>query len=198
MKTKKILILPLIVMYVLFVQLVLKIYSADVAAAGSEKALNRGSMQTSLAKANESLEKNPYEPAYYRQRAKVLLTYTLTSTDEEKDKIKNLALQDLETAYILNPYNIATLRNSAALYMILATEDLAKPSGPNNIDDDYTETTRIYFRNLKESFPSDVGVHVLTAKLEKRLGFAEEYENSVKRIKELRPDLLEWHPDLIN
>ncbi len=196
MKNKKLLSLALISAYLYFIQSILNLYKADIHYKSSERLLSKGEIQQAYTYANKAVEKNPNEPAYFRQRAKILLMSTLEQSDENKTKIKSGALRDLQYSQTLNPNNMATLRNNAGLYMILAVKDLSQPISPTNIDNNYDFTVKNYFNFLKQRFPNDAGIYVLTANLEKRLGFEKEYEQTKIQIKTLRPDLLEWHPDL--
>ena len=107
--------------------------------------------------------------------------------------LKKLALNDLQTAQNLNPNNLVTLRNVVPLYYFLAIEDLEKPADGKNIDPEFIEATKDYFTMMHSYSPTDVGIYALLAKYEKRLGLNELYEQSVGRIKILRPDLLEWY-----
>jgi len=58
----------------------------------------------------------------------------------------------------------------------------------------YSGAVKEFFQNTKDKYWHDAGVISTIAKYEKRLSFLTEYQESVNRIKEIRPDLLEWHP----
>ena len=92
------------------------------------------------------------------------------------------AIADLETAHRMNPRNLVVLRDSIPIYALLT---------------EYPERTAAAFKFLQKYLSDDVGVAVLLAKYEKNLGLDESYKASLRRIKLLRPDLLEWHPDLV-
>jgi hypothetical protein len=104
--------------------------------------------------------------------------------------------EDLKKAEDLNPDNLVTLRNSIPLYYFLAVEDVFLRSGPDNLDQEYSSETIAFYEKIKERYWSDVGVILSVAKYEKRLGLTDEYRKSVNRVRELRPDLLDWHESL--
>lgn len=164
----------------------------------AEKHFSNGNNEESLVSINKSIDYNNKEPNYYRHKAKVYLAATTSQMGEqERNSLKNLALTDLETSFDLNQHNLATVRNNVPLYFFLANKNLNEPTSEENLDKDYLEYTRKYFAYTKRFTPNDVGTFVATAKYEKRLNLKEEYNYSLNKIRELRPDLLEWHPDLI-
>ena len=101
---------------------------------------------------------------------------------------------DIKKAIELNPLNLVTIRNSIPLYYFLAVKDVGNVSGIDNIDTEYLSTVKEFFQNTKYRYWNDAGVISTIAKYEKRLSFTNEYQESTKRISELRPDLLEWYP----
>lgn len=185
---KKILVSIIIISYVLLIVTFVKKYSADVNYQSADDLFQENHASAALIKINESISQNPLEPEYYRQRAKI---YILLNNKES-------ALSDLQTSYDLNPTNLATIRDNVPLYFFLANRDLSQPASLENIDYDFLPIVQSYFMQTKEYFSNDAGVQIAVAKYEKRLGLTEDYEKSMKNIKSLRPDLLEWHPDLIN
>jgi hypothetical protein len=145
----------------------------------------------------KALSLNSKEPNYYRHRAKIYFSSTVNKTEKEKTKLKDLAITDLETSFDLNTNNLATIRNNVPLYFFLANYELSEAASDANVDNKYLPFTLKYFDYTKRYTPNDVGTFVATAKYEKRLNQQESYDKSIQNIKILRPDLLEWHPDLI-
>lgn len=183
------------ILYFWFLGTLSKNYVADIMNVRAENALSTSSINKSIEYSNKAILYNPNEPAYYKQRAKALISSTAIESydNEQKTFIKEKALDDLTIALELNPNNLATLRNTAPLYFFLANKDLTKPSTIENIDEDYLPISREYFKQMQEYVPNDVGVQVLSAKYQKRLNLEEDYQESITKIKELRPDLLDWY-----
>jgi O-antigen ligase len=169
-----------------------KIYRADINFKKSQEFLSNGDKERALYFANKSIDLNPLEPNYYRGRAKVLTVYLLPTKDISS--VKEKMYSDIKKSLELNPLNLVTIRNSIPLYYFLAVEDVGNVSGINNIDTEYVGIVKEFFQNTKYKYWHDAGVVSTIAKYEKRLSFTNEYQESVKRIKEIRPDLLEWHP----
>ena len=174
-----------------------KQYLADIANKKSQKYFDQGSVQKSLDYANKSVELNPYEPFYYRARAK---TYILQTTGQNIDTInslKALALKDILKSQDLNTQNLATLRGLVSLYYFLALQNVGAVANDgvpgNNIDSFYLEIAQSYYKNLSTNYPTDVGVLVLMAKYQKMLGLNIDYRVTHEQIKALRPDLLDWY-----
>jgi tetratricopeptide (TPR) repeat protein len=172
------------------------IYYADVLFKSSEKLLGRSEAGMSLERINEALKRNPNEPIYYRHRAKIYLFSTVGKDADAISFLKKKAYADLEKARGLNPKNLATLRNSVPLYYFLASKDLQLPAGPDNIDPGYLEIADSYYDRLSLVSPRDVGIQVLLAKYRDRLYLNEDVKESIENIRDLRPDLLEWHESL--
>lgn len=183
-----------VIIFVFFKLLVTfsNMYLADTLSDESETLLENSKLTSSLEKINEAIILNPQEPSYYRQRARVYITLNLLP-DQNHQINKLLAFEDLIYAESLNSVNIATLRNAIPLYYFLALGSLNGGDSPENLDSEYLESTKNYYSRLKQTYPRDAGVIAAVAKYEKRLGLIEEYNDSVNRIRELRPDLLEWH-----
>jgi hypothetical protein len=167
--------------------------SADESYVASQRSLKKSSFQKALSLANKSIKKNPREPRYYYGRAKVLLVSTVELSEEEKHIAKELAIEDLATALVINPTNLVTLRNTVPLYYYLAINDLNKITTENNTDEIYLETTKNYYQSLKHYSQTDVGIYTLLAKYENELGLIEDFEISKQNIQRLRPDLLQWY-----
>lgn len=185
------------VFYALLVVTFINLYSADVTYSYAQDNLSKVSVSSLIKAATASIIANPQEPAYYRGRARLYLTASAGEDRTTIKKLKELARMDLENALRLNPHNLATIRNALPLYYFLAISDLAQPLSMENIDSEYLNITEKFFTQVKKDYPNDVGVFVVVAKYEERLGLQDNYNVSIARIRELRPDLLEWHPDLL-
>jgi hypothetical protein len=74
----------------------------------------------------------------------------------------------------------------------LAVKDLTLPSSDANLDPQYVAIAKQHFDRLVQTYPYDVGVLVLAAKYQKKLGLTADYISTTERIRLLRPDLLEW------
>ncbi|HLB52047.1 hypothetical protein A3F07_03000 [candidate division WWE3 bacterium RIFCSPHIGHO2_12_FULL_38_15] len=168
-------------------------YTADVYFSNSEKLLEEFELEKALNNATLSIRNNPLEPNYYKQRAKVYLTMAAVLSDEYKSELKKSALDDMNTAYNINPDNLVTVRNLVPLFYFLSVREYTLNISEENIDRDFLPITKSYYEKIKNISPNDAGVYVLLAKYEKRLGLANEYNQSIKIVGELRPDLLEWH-----
>jgi tetratricopeptide (TPR) repeat protein len=192
--TRRIFLSCLIVVLFLFsLTTFVKFYKADVNYKKSQNFLKDGSYDNALKRASLAISANPLIPRYYQGRAKILLTYLSQAEESEKPEIKELVLQDLQRAYNLNPDNLVTARNIVPLYYFLAARDLTLPGSADNVDRHYIEVTQEFYRVIRGKYPDDVGVSVLLAKYEQRLGLEEDFNIDMARVKELRPDLLEWY-----
>jgi tetratricopeptide (TPR) repeat protein len=204
---KKVLPLLLTVLYGWFVFTLWNHFSADESYVESKKLLQNGRYVKAIEQANKSIKKNPNEPRYYYGKAKILLASNAGADQQQLHEIvqniggkdpKNYAYTKLMLkAEGLNPKNLVTLRNLVPIYYFLATNDLNQPGSPDNLDPEYEKITKEFFTKVKNYSPNDVGLPVLTAKYEKRLGFDEMYNESIEKIRQLRPDLPEWHPNII-
>jgi hypothetical protein len=174
----------------------LGMYVADVYYERSQALISEGNIVTAAVYANEAILKNPLEPNYYRGRARVNIAQLINANQQEKELIKLAALNDLKTAYDLNTNNLVTIRNAVPLYYFLAAKDLSQPGSSENVDEKFLPVTRSFYQMTKRKFPNDVGVYVLVAKYEKRLGLTDDFNASLERIKQLRPDLLDWQESL--
>lgn len=188
-------IVVVILIYLLSFSQFVKMYTADYYYRKSQLLISKKTTNEALTFATKAIEKNPLEPRYYWGRAKVLLTVTASEKEESKETYKDLAINDMETAYYLNENNLVTIRNLIPLYYFLAIDDVSKSAEVNNIDENYVEITKEYYEKVKNVSPNDAGVYTLLAKYEKRLGWEEKYKESINKIEGLRPDLLEWHPN---
>jgi tetratricopeptide (TPR) repeat protein len=173
-------------------------YVADTYYERAQVLLGKADYSEALVYAHRAIDINGKEPNYYRIRGKVYLLMTaLDSEDVAIDVNKNLALTDMKTALSLNFDNLVTLRNIIPLYYFLALEDYSLPSAQHNIDESFINITRQYYAHVKRTYSHDVGVLAALAKYEKRLGLVEDYEESVALVRELRPDVLEWHGSFV-
>jgi tetratricopeptide (TPR) repeat protein len=181
-----------------------KQYLADVASTKSQRYFEQGNVQKALSHADMSVKLNPYEPFYYRMRAKAYVLETagtiLQPSFPSADfpaYLKLLTLKDIVKAQELNPGNLSTLRGSVSLYYFLSLQDIKQANSgaesAGNIDSFYADLAKNYYKNLSAAYPTDAGVLVLTAKYQKLLGLTDDYERTVSQIKTLRPDLLDWY-----
>ena len=183
---KKILILSLIILFFFVIKSFGKIYRADLYYKSSQRQLSLARGEMALKYARTAIKLNPNEPRYRLGEAKIFLT-------AQNYNQKSSALKGLEKARNLNPKNLVTIRNSVPLYSLIAVNDIYIKSGKENLDSQYFDTVKKFFVDTKKKYPNDVGVYVLIAGYEKKLGFDAEYKNSIKVIRKLRPDLLQWY-----
>lgn len=167
-----------------FWSLLRNIYTADQFAEKAERYLSKLDTENAEKLIDKAIEKNKYEPNYYRLKAKILI---IGAADKKE------VLSNLQKSLSLNKDNLVTLRNCMPLYYFLATKNINVTSGVENIDENYIVTTREYFNFVKEKYSHDAGAVSLVAKYEKKLGLTDDYAKSVEIVRGLRPDLLEWH-----
>jgi tetratricopeptide (TPR) repeat protein len=168
----------------------INLYFADVYYAASKKELDSGQLEDAADHIVQAIKLNRHEPAYRRQKVKILLA-TLIWADE--NEVKEEVLKNLEKAYDLNPKNLATLRNSIPLYYFLAAEDMEKAGTGENIDTDYLSVTRTYYSALKNNYENDLGLYADIAKYEKKLGLVEDFNRTKIRAAVMRKNIIEWH-----
>lgn len=192
---KIVLILALSAVYFMLIRLFVSTYSADIYYARSRDFVGEVQFSNALKFINKALKQNPLEPAYYRGRAKILVLSALYSLKEEdRLSLKKAAYGDLQNAFKLNVNNLATIRNSIPLYYYLSLKTL--DDGNSDLDREYLQKVKDFFDFVEKAYPNDVGSLVDIAKHQKRLGLTEDFDNSLKIISNLRPDLLEWNEDL--
>lgn len=184
MKILKILVITII--YISLLKIFWLTFNADKSYIGSQRSLKESNFTRALFLANQSIKNNKNEPRYYYGRAKVYLAI----------KNKGGAVLDLEKAEKINRKNLVTLRNIVPIYYFLSINDLIKPGSEANLDEKYFQTTKNFYSSLKNYSPTDVGINVLLAKYERSLQMTVELNESLEIIKNLRPDLLDWHPSL--
>jgi len=184
------------IIYIPSIYKFVNVYAADIAFSKADSALTVGETNKSLDFINSAISKNGDEPIYYRWRAKVYLAATANQSSEITLALKNLALKDLQKSYDLNPKNLATIRNNVPLYYFLASKDITKPAGPDNIEPLFLPVAAAFYSKTGNISPNDVGIYVLLAKYENRLGLKEELQQSLTKIKQLRPDLFGWNDSL--
>ncbi len=189
--TGKIFLIPIWFFYVFIIIKLAEFYLADVNFKKSQDLIKKGYDDDAIYYADKSISLNPFEPSYYRGRAKVNTVFLVSS--ENIEDVKKSIFNDLKKAQDLNKNNLVIIRNSIPIYYFLAISDVYLSSGVDNIDEKYIDTVSEFFEDTKKNFWNDVGVVLAVAKYEKRLGLQENYGESVSRIEELRPDLLYWH-----
>lgn len=169
--------------YFAFINKVAGIYIADLYFTNSKVLLEDKDFDASLTEINKAVGINKQEPAYLRQKARVLLAQrVLAPDDSEKEKLGAKAVNTLYRAQKLNPKNLATLRNIIPLYTILADDE-----------EEILESTRNYYSHLKNTYPNDLGIFIDIAKSEKELALSEDFQISKVVITKLRPEILDWH-----
>ena len=194
--TRLTLILLFTFIYIFLVLKYFHAYSADVFFERSDDLLTAGNFTESIELINNAVKRNPNEPLYYRGRAKSYISATVGQDTTTERTLRELALADLEKAYSLNPKNYATIRNSVPLYYFLAIDDLGRPGSSDNVDPEFLPYTKDYYNKVERLAGNDVGIYVLLAKYQNKLGLKEDLKRSVNKITELRPDLLNWHESL--
>ena len=170
---------------------IFKFYNADIYFKKGQEYIKDDNEEKALYYADKAVMANPYEPNYYRGRAKIKTVLLVSENDNTK--IKQDIFNDLKKSLELNKSNLVTIRNSIPIYYFLAVGDVYRAPSKDNYDEKYIEYVEDYFNNIKVNYPNDVGVITGVAKYEKKLGLEESYQNSVGKIQSLRPDLLEWH-----
>lgn len=182
---------PLWVSYLYIVYTFSTSYFADINFKKSQDLVKGGYHEEALYFADKAIKLNPNEPNYYRGRAKVRTVFLISSS--YPSLVKELIFEDLKKAENLNPDNLVTIRNSIPIYYFLAVEDMYEVASENNVDEKYISSVVDYYEKTKQRYWNDVGVILAIAKYEKKLSQNKNYEGSVQRISELRPDLLEWY-----
>jgi hypothetical protein len=171
-----------------------RVFFADINYAKSQEVIAGGYTKSVSVLSEKSVSQNPFEPNYYRGKAKVdLLKLLYVSDPATKLQIKERVLADLVKAYSLNENDLVTIRNELPLYYFLALKDIGLGTTQNNTDPRYLGIAKEFFESNKKRFWNDAGVIASVAKYEKKLGFVQEYSESVQRIMILRPDLLDWY-----
>ncbi len=192
--TKKVLVIFIWSVYILVCVIFIRIFSADINYKRSQALLDENHLESAVNLSEKAVSQNPFEPNYYKGRAKVYLIKFLYVKDiSTKSQIKGNILADLEKAYSLNENNLVTIRNIFPLYYLLALRDINLETFQNNTDPKYLEVTKEFLEFNKKRFWNDAGVIASVAKYERKLGLVKEYSESVQRIMELRPDLLDWY-----
>lgn len=160
------------IIYFVFIGKVISFFFADVFLVYSKQQQKNGDINRSLSSINTTIKNNPYEPAYYRQKAKLYIYLT--------DYAK--ALENLKYAESLNPTNLATTRNEIPSYYLLGKTE------------EYIFETVSFYEKLKNTYENDLGIYADIAQYEKRLGLENEFKKTYEKSKNLRPDIVEWHP----
>jgi hypothetical protein len=168
-------------------------YAADLAYEKAKDSLDQVQLSDAFDHAEAAIKLNPLEPNYYRMRARVLINYLAYKDRSVRTVTKQLIINDLQNAYNLNPENLVTIRNIIPLYYFVATENVSAPAVVENVDPYFLEPVKNFYAQVKDYSPSDAGVYALIAKYEKRLGLDSEYNDSVEKVRVLRPDLLDWY-----
>jgi len=168
----------------------INLYFADVYYTSSKSDLENGQLEDAEEHIVSSIKLSSYEPAYRRQKAKILLA-TLIWSDE--DETREEILENLEKAYDLNPKNLTTLRNSIPLYYFLTSGAMNKAGSVENVNADYVTVTRNYYATLKNTYQNDLGLYADIAKYEKKLGLEGDFGETKEKAEIMRNDVVEWH-----
>jgi hypothetical protein len=180
--------------YILLCAVFIRMFFADLNYKKSQEIISEGYSESALTFSEKAVNQNPFEPNYYKGRAKVnLLKLLYIYEPDVESQIKEKVLTDLVKAHSLNKDNLVTIRNAFSLYYFLALKDINLGTSENNIDLKYVAVTKEFLESNKKRFWNDAGAVSSVAKYEKKLGFVQEYSESVQRIRELRPDLLDWY-----
>ena len=189
--TRKLLVLPIWTIYLFVIFVFIKMFLADVYFRKSQDLLKKESTEKALSFANKAVSFNPLEPNYFRGRAKINIV-RLGSLGNSKF-LKEAVLNDLKIAYSLNPQNLVTIRNSIPLHYFLTMKFMVLGPVTENLDENYLQPAINYLERAKKVYWTDAGVITEVAGYEKKLGLDADYQESVDRIRQIRPDLLEWH-----
>lgn len=207
-----ILILPFVYFFILGISFLVSILQADLYIKKGRTVFNQGKYESALYYFDKAIEYNPRESFYYENRARVLAYLGLLSDKSEDKKIlKTLALKDLEYSKNMNPNNLRVVRNNISTYYLLAIlnndnvssgtkdkNDFAEETRHIDIDYNFRDITKRYFYDVKTMYKNDAGVLVDIARYERKLNWEMDFNNTKLLIEKIRPDLLEWHEDLIN
>jgi hypothetical protein len=175
-----------------------KMYQADVYYDNAMTYLQKREFEMAIVMVKKAMKSNPLEPNYYRGASRVYLVSGGYEDLNTQAEYKKVVLELLKKAYQLNSNNLVTIRNEIPMYFFLAYGDLRLPMSPENLDPVYLPLVKEFFNSTKKRFAHDAGVVALVGEYEKMLSLTEEYGESVKIIRELRPDLLEWYRPLVN
>lgn len=190
---RKLIPIPILIFYILIIKTFVKLYTADINYSKAQALLGDREAPRAFEEASLAITKNPSEPLYYEGRAKVLILMSLHQEPEIVEKLKSLALEDMKYAYILNSKNLVTIRNLVPIYYFLAEKDITAAPSLSNVDPIWKYQAANFFEANKNISPNDVGVYALLAKYEKRLSLTEGYNFSVNKVRDLRPDILDWY-----
>ena len=183
-------------LYIFFVGKILGVYVADLYQTQSRVYLEDNQTAEALKASNKAISYNRYEPAYLRQKVKVLLAQKIVA-DSARVDIEDKILKDLIKARELNPKNLATLRNSIPLYYFWVGNASLDRENPE-YHEEKISSARTQYEVLKNTYNNDLGMIVDIAKYEKKLEMAEDYSVSYELAKGLRPDIVDWYEVFIN
>lgn len=185
--------------YIFCIYNILRVFVADIYFQKAGKQLEEIHLDEAFKLNSKAISLNSKEPQYYIQQAKILMLNTANEKSGAYIPTKNLIYTYLTKALYLNPNDLVSKLDILPVYALLSTKNILDSEiYPNNIDDKYEDSMYLFIENLKKDYPNDVGVIAKCAYYEKRFGFDTEYQQSIERIKILRPDILEWYPTLLN
>jgi hypothetical protein len=170
------------------------ILQADYYYKRSQVNFNNGEFMVAHSYSEKALRLNDLEPDYHIQKAKTLIG-RLSSDEITAADLKREAHSEIVKAFSLNGMNLVTKRNAVPLFYFLALVYTNNSGVNNEFDEQYLELAKNYYLELSKDYFNDVGVVSQVAIYQKKLGLTEDYGNSTGRIRELRPDLLDWYID---
>lgn len=190
LNSKKSFLLTLVfVIGILCISKVITLFIADITMKKAKDFMISYDYQNSLILMNRAIVLNSKEPYYFKNRAHVYAELALQeSFESKKNYYKNISLENLNEGYNLNPKNLKFLRDSIYVYYLLSKND-------SFLSNEVLQT-RNYFYFLKTEYSTDVGTLVDVAMYEKKLNLLADYNQTITQIIKLRPDLLNWYPEL--
>jgi hypothetical protein len=153
---------------------------------------NEADFVNSYEYSDKAVRSNGYEADYLVQKAKTVIGL-LSMDGANKKELKEEAREDINKAISLNGNNLVIKRNVIPLYYFLSLDDLKKDTIVDNFDQEYLLNASDYLNKLSKEHRDDVGVVAQVATYQKKLGLMDDYVSSKEKVRELRPDLLDWY-----
>jgi hypothetical protein len=171
------------------------LYSADRAYSLSRDFASESDLAGALETAQFAVSLSPRNSLYLVNYARVLAEFSHEKCSLDialVEDCKEASLDVLSRAHEMNPHNLRMRRDSLHVYYLLATGCSREEQVSF-----YEEKASSYFNLLKDSYPLDVGLLVDVYGYEKLLDFEEAKPETLRKIRILRPNLLEWYPLLL-
>lgn len=142
---------------------------------------------------NRAIYYNETEPRYYRELAKnQILQSSRVDSDEQKRILLEKASVLLTYSITLNEDNLVSLRDALPVFYLISKES-------GSAED--RETSNEWLQIASNRHEKDLGVQILVAKYSHKNSTSNEDTEFTKiileKIRNLRPDVLEWHPELL-